>query len=194
MRASDMIHLLSCLQPSRPAPNYLFSRGCYRIWLWEMWVLHLLFGITDSLSYAHDNEMKTSGEKKTKRLSSWREKYLSTSGRLVLINYVITLMILYMWSFFLVRKGVFKDWTNIFLVLSAKRSRSYHLAKTECPVLNKWSGGLDISNLEAKMHCLSQKIYSCSFLLSTPRCGRICWAISVLVPNAYQATPIFGPV
>ena len=43
-------------------------------------------------------------ERIQKRLSSWKEKYLSTGERLVLINSVITNMVLYMLSFFLAPK------------------------------------------------------------------------------------------
>jgi hypothetical protein len=41
-----------------------------------------------------------------KRLSSWKGKLLSLGGRLILINSVLSNMVLYMISFFLLPKGV----------------------------------------------------------------------------------------
>ena len=41
-----------------------------------------------------------------KRLSSWKGKFLSLGGRLVLINSVLSNMVLYMISFFQLPKGV----------------------------------------------------------------------------------------
>jgi hypothetical protein len=40
------------------------------------------------------------------RLSSWNRKLLSTGGRLVLINSVMSNTVMYMFSFFLLPKGV----------------------------------------------------------------------------------------
>jgi hypothetical protein len=42
------------------------------------------------------------------RLSSWKGKLLSIRGRLILINLVLSNMVLYMLSFFLLPKGVLK--------------------------------------------------------------------------------------
>jgi hypothetical protein len=51
-------------------------------------------------------EWKLVEERLQKRLSSWKGKLLSLGGRLVLINLVLTNMVLYMISFFLLPKGV----------------------------------------------------------------------------------------
>jgi hypothetical protein len=51
-------------------------------------------------------EWKAVEERLQKRLSSWKSKLLSLGGRLVLINSVLTNMVLYMISFFLLPKGV----------------------------------------------------------------------------------------
>jgi hypothetical protein len=51
-------------------------------------------------------EWKLVEERLQKRLSSWKGKLLSLGGRLVLINLVLTNMVLYMVSFFLLPKGV----------------------------------------------------------------------------------------
>jgi hypothetical protein len=45
-------------------------------------------------------------ERLQKRLSSWKGKMLSLEGRLVLINAVLTNMVMYMISFFILQKGV----------------------------------------------------------------------------------------
>jgi hypothetical protein len=51
-------------------------------------------------------EWKSVEERLQKRLSSWKGKLLSLGGRLVLINSVLTNMVMYMISFFLLPKGV----------------------------------------------------------------------------------------
>ena len=53
-------------------------------------------------------EWKEVEERLQKRLASWKGKLLTVGGRLVLINSVLTNMVLYMLSFFLVPKGVLK--------------------------------------------------------------------------------------
>jgi hypothetical protein len=45
-------------------------------------------------------------ERNEKKLSSWKGKYLSVGGRLVLINSVLTSLLMFMLSFFEVPKGV----------------------------------------------------------------------------------------
>jgi hypothetical protein len=45
-------------------------------------------------------------ERIEKKLSSWKGKYLSVKGRLVLINSVLTSLTMFMLSFFKVPKGV----------------------------------------------------------------------------------------
>jgi hypothetical protein len=51
-------------------------------------------------------EWKSVEERLQKRLTTWKGKLLSLGGRLVLINLVLTNMVLYMISFFLLPKGV----------------------------------------------------------------------------------------
>jgi hypothetical protein len=53
-------------------------------------------------------EWKNVEERLQLRLSSWKGKLLSIGGRLVLINSVMSNMILYMLSFFVLPKGVLK--------------------------------------------------------------------------------------
>jgi hypothetical protein len=45
-------------------------------------------------------------ERIEKKLSSWKGKYLSVGGRLILINSVLTSLPMFMLSFFEVQKGV----------------------------------------------------------------------------------------
>jgi hypothetical protein len=54
-------------------------------------------------------EWKLVEERLLKNLSSWKDKLLSLGGRLILINLVLTNMVLYMISFFLLPKGVLKS-------------------------------------------------------------------------------------
>jgi hypothetical protein len=51
-------------------------------------------------------EWKSVEERLQKRLTTWKCKLLSLGGRLVLINLVLTNMVLYMISFFLLPKGI----------------------------------------------------------------------------------------
>jgi hypothetical protein len=53
-------------------------------------------------------EWKKVEERLQKRLSIWKGKVLSLGGRLVLINSVLSNMVLYMISFFLLPKGVLR--------------------------------------------------------------------------------------
>jgi hypothetical protein len=54
-------------------------------------------------------EWKVVKERLQERLSSWKGKLLSVGRRLVLINYILTNMVLYMLSFFQVLKGVLQQ-------------------------------------------------------------------------------------
>jgi hypothetical protein len=52
-------------------------------------------------------------ERFQKRLSSWKGKVLSSGGRLVLINSVLSSLSMFMMSFFRIPKGVWKSLTII---------------------------------------------------------------------------------
>jgi hypothetical protein len=54
-------------------------------------------------------EWKLVEERLHKRLSSWKGKLLPLEGRLVLINSVLTNMVVYMISFFLLPKGFYTN-------------------------------------------------------------------------------------
>jgi uncharacterized protein YpuA (DUF1002 family) len=53
-----------------------------------------------------NKDWKMVEERIEKRLSSWKEKYLSVGGRLVLINSVLTSLVIFMMSFFKVPRRV----------------------------------------------------------------------------------------
>jgi uncharacterized protein YpuA (DUF1002 family) len=53
-----------------------------------------------------NKDWKMVEERIEKRLSSWKEKYLSVGGRLVLINSVLTSLVIFMMSFFEVPRRV----------------------------------------------------------------------------------------
>jgi hypothetical protein len=53
-----------------------------------------------------NKDWKMVEERMEKRLSSWKEKYLSVGGRLVLINSVLTSLVIFMMSFFEVPRRV----------------------------------------------------------------------------------------
>jgi hypothetical protein len=57
------------------------------------------------LSNRHWNAVE---ERFQKKLSSWKGKFLSSGGRLVLINSVLSSLPMYMMSFFAIPKGVLK--------------------------------------------------------------------------------------
>jgi hypothetical protein len=83
-------------------------------------------------------------EERQLRLSSWKGKLLSIGGRLVLINSVLSNMVLYMLSFFLLPKGV-------------SEKKKYRLAKWPVVCRPKDQGGLGIHDLEVKNTTLLEK-------------------------------------
>jgi hypothetical protein len=54
----------------------------------------------------YNSDWKIIEERIEKKLSSWKGKYFSVGGRLVLINSVLTSLTMFMLSFFEVPKGV----------------------------------------------------------------------------------------
>jgi hypothetical protein len=67
-----------------------------------------------------------------RKLSSWKGKYLSMVGRLVLINYVLTSMVLFVLSFFEVPKGVLEKiehYRSRFFWQNDDHKKKYRLAK-----------------------------------------------------------------
>jgi hypothetical protein len=67
-----------------------------------------------------------------KRLSSWKGKYLSVGGRLVLINSVLPSLVMFMLSFFEVPSGFLKKidfYRSRFYWQSDEHKKKYRLAK-----------------------------------------------------------------
>jgi uncharacterized protein YpuA (DUF1002 family) len=63
-------------------------------------------GIPMHVRKLSNKDWKMVEERIEKRLNSWKGKYLSVRGRLVLINSVLTSLVMFMMSFFKVPRGV----------------------------------------------------------------------------------------
>jgi hypothetical protein len=90
-------------------------------------------------------------ERNEKKLSSWKGKYLSVSGRLVLINSVLTSLLMFMLSFFEVPKGVLNRidyFRSRFFWQQDNQKKKYRLTKRSIMCQPRDQGGLDIQNLE----------------------------------------------
>jgi hypothetical protein len=98
-------------------------------------------------------EWKVVEERLQKHLSNWKGKLLSVAGRLVLINFALTNMVLYMLSFFQVPKGattVTLLLLKIFLARRFGKKKKYRLVKWNVVCRPRDQGGLGIHDLEAK--------------------------------------------
>ena len=87
-------------------------------------------------------------------------KLLTVGGRLVLINSVLTNMVLYMLSFFLVPKGVRKRldyYRSRFFWQGDSEKKKYRLARWNVVCRPKDQGGLGIHDLEIKNKALLGK-------------------------------------
>jgi hypothetical protein len=105
-------------------------------------------------------EWKTVEERIEKKLSSWKGKYLSFGGRLVLINSVLTSLTMFMLSFFEVPKGVLQKieyYRSRFFWQSDNQKKKYRLIKWNIICQPKDQGGLGIQNIEIKNKCLLAK-------------------------------------
>jgi len=92
-------------------------------------------------------------ERVEQRLSSWKGKNLSTGGRLMLINSVLSSLPMYMMSFFEIPKGLRKKldyFRSRFFWQTDEYKRKYRLAKWDILCQPKDQGGLGIHNLELK--------------------------------------------
>jgi hypothetical protein len=105
-------------------------------------------------------EWKIVEERLHLRLSSWKGKLLSIGGRLVLINSVLSNMVLYMLSFFLLPKGVLSRldfFRSRFFWQGDSEKKKYRLAKWSVVCRPKDQGGLGIQDLEVKNTSLPGK-------------------------------------
>jgi hypothetical protein len=105
-------------------------------------------------------EWKLVEERLQKRLSSWKGKLLSLGGRLVLVNSVLTNMVLYMISFFILPKGVLHKldyYRSRFFWQGDSEKKKYRLVKWSVVCRPKDMGGLGVHDLEVKNSALLGK-------------------------------------
>ena len=99
-------------------------------------------------------------ERFQKRLSSWKGKLLSTGGRLVLINSVLSSLPMFMLSLFRIPKGVLKRldyYRSRFFWQCDEHKKKYRLARWSILCEPKSLGGLGITNLDVQNICLLSK-------------------------------------
>jgi hypothetical protein len=99
-------------------------------------------------------------ERIEKKLSSWKGKYLSVGGHLVLINLMLSSLPMFMLSFFEIPKGVLEKinyFRSRFFWQSDNQKMKYRLAKWDIVCQHKDQGGLGILNLEIQNQCLLSK-------------------------------------
>jgi hypothetical protein len=106
-------------------------------------------------------EWKLVEKRLQKRLSSWKGKLLSLRGRLVLINSVLTNMVLYMISFFLLPKDVLHKldyYRSRFFWQGNSEKKKYRLVKWSVVCRPKDQGGLGVHDLKVKNSALLGKL------------------------------------
>jgi hypothetical protein len=99
-------------------------------------------------------------ERFQKKLSSWKGKMLSSRGRLVLINSVLSSLPMYMMSFFRIPKGVlekFDYYRSRFFWQCDEHKRKYRLAKWSILHKPRSVGGMGIIDLDIQNKCLLSK-------------------------------------
>jgi hypothetical protein len=99
-------------------------------------------------------------ERIKKKLSSWKGKYLSVGGRLVLINSVLSSLSMFMLSFFEIPKGVLEKidyFRSRFFWQNDSQKKKYRLTKWSIMCQPRGQGGLGIQNLEIQNKCLLSK-------------------------------------
>lgn len=90
-------------------------------------------------------------ERIQKKLSSWKGKFLSVGGRLVLINSVLSSLAMFMLFFFEIPKGILKKldyYRSRFFWQCDEHKKKYRLARWSVLCKPKECGGLGIQNLE----------------------------------------------
>jgi hypothetical protein len=99
-------------------------------------------------------------ERFQKKLSSWKGKLLSSGGRLVLINSILSSLLMFMMSFFRIPKGVLNKldyYKSRFFWQCDGHKKKYILAKWSILHKPKSLGGLGIIDLEVQNKCLLSK-------------------------------------
>ena len=108
----------------------------------------------------NNSDWNTVVQRFEKKLSGWKGKHMSTGGRLVLINLVLSSLPLFMMSFFEVLKEILKRLDSVrshFYWQGDETKRKYRLVKWGLLCQPKDWGGLGIENLAIKNICLQSK-------------------------------------
>ncbi|WMV33971.1 hypothetical protein MTR67_027356 [Solanum verrucosum] len=99
-------------------------------------------------------------EKCERKLMNWKCQYLSSGGRLTLVNSVLDALPSYMMSIFLIPAKVTKRLDAIrrnFLWKGSEDKKKYHLVKWEELLVSKRGGGLNIRDLSTQNKSLMMK-------------------------------------
>jgi hypothetical protein len=108
-------------------------------------------GIPMHFRKLYNSDWKMAEERIGKTLSSWKGKYLSVGGRLVLISSVLTSLTMFMLSFFEVPKGVLEKvdyWRSQFFWQSDSQKKKYRLTKWDIICQPREQGSLRVQNIE----------------------------------------------
>jgi hypothetical protein len=108
----------------------------------------------------YNSDWKMIEERIEKKLSSWKGKYLSMGGQLVLINSVLTSLMMFMLSFCEVPNGVLEKIDNYrswFIWQNDHQKKKYRLTKCGIICQSREQGSLGVQNIEVQNKCLLSK-------------------------------------
>jgi hypothetical protein len=117
-------------------------------------------GIPMSYRKLSNKDWRLVEERFQKKLSSWKGKLLSSGGRLVLINSILSSLPMFMMSFFRIPKGVREKldyYRSRFFWQCDEHKKKYRLAKWSILHKPKSIGGLGIIDLDVQNKCLLSK-------------------------------------
>jgi len=117
-------------------------------------------GIPMSPRKLANKDWSTIEERFQKKLSSWKGKMLSSGGRLVLINSILSSLPMFMMSFFRIPKGVLKKldyYRSRFFWQCDEHKKKYRLARWSILRKPKSVGGLGILDLDIQNKYLLSK-------------------------------------
>jgi hypothetical protein len=119
--------------------------------------LHFRYlGILLSYRKLSNKDWRLVEERFQKKLSCWKGKLLSSGGRLVLINSVLSSLPMFMMSFFRIPKGVREKldyYRSRFFWQYDEHKKKYRLAKWSILHKPKSLGGLGIVDLDIQNKC-----------------------------------------
>jgi hypothetical protein len=107
-----------------------------------------------------NNDWKIIEQMIDKKLSSWKGKHLSVGGRLILINFVLISLVMFMLSFIEVLRGVLEKidyYRSRFNWQSDQHKKKYRLTRWNIICQPKDQGGLGIHNIDVQNRCLLSK-------------------------------------